>query len=167
MWKMSLAAIPRTSPLTEPAIRCASPESNMKTLADKSLVLIGGTSGLGLSAAQALTSAGASVVVVGRQREKVLAVETELGARCVGHVADATDPATAPAAIQMAVERFGGFHGLYHVAGGSGRRHGDGPLHELTDEGWDFTLNENLTSLFYSNRAAVRQFLKQDRKSVV
>ena len=161
MWKMSLAAIPRTSPLTEPAIRCASPESNMKTLADKSLVLIGGTSGLGLSAAQALTSAGASVVVVGRQREKVLAVETELGARCVGHVADATDPATAPAAIQMAVERFGGFHGLYHVAGGSGRRHGDGPLHELTDEGWDFTLNENLTSLFYSNRAAVRQFLKQ------
>src|SRR5213076_1557961 len=56
---------------------------------------------------------------------------------------------------------FGAFDGLYHVAGGSGRRHGDGPLHELTDEGWAYTLNENLTSMFYSNRAAVQQFLSQ------
>src|SRR5256712_4212222 len=56
---------------------------------------------------------------------------------------------------------FGGFHGLYHVAGGSGRKRGDGPLHQISDEGWDFTLHLNLTSLFYSNRAAVRQFLKQ------
>jgi NAD(P)-dependent dehydrogenase (short-subunit alcohol dehydrogenase family) len=59
------------------------------------------------------------------------------------------------------LKTFGGFHGLYHVAGGSGRGEGDGPLHEITDEGWDFTIRLNLRSLFYSNRAAVRQFLKQ------
>jgi len=47
------------------------------------------------------------------------------------------------------------------VAGGSGRRFGDGPLHEVTDEAWQATLELNLTSLFYSNRAAVRQFLRQ------
>jgi NAD(P)-dependent dehydrogenase (short-subunit alcohol dehydrogenase family) len=34
-------------------------------------------------------------------------------------------------------------------------------LHELSDQGWHYTLDENLTSLFHSNRAAVRQFLKQ------
>jgi NAD(P)-dependent dehydrogenase (short-subunit alcohol dehydrogenase family) len=34
-------------------------------------------------------------------------------------------------------------------------------LHEITDEGWSYTLEENLASLFYSNRAAVRQFLQQ------
>jgi NAD(P)-dependent dehydrogenase (short-subunit alcohol dehydrogenase family) len=39
---------------------------------------------------------------------------------------------------------------------------GDGPLHEITDEGWESTFRLNLTSLFYSNRAAVRQFLGQD-----
>jgi NAD(P)-dependent dehydrogenase (short-subunit alcohol dehydrogenase family) len=50
---------------------------------------------------------------------------------------------------------------LYHVAGGSGRRAGDGPLHELSDEGWRVTHDLNLTSLFNSNRAAVRQLLKQ------
>src|SRR5207249_5239487 len=46
-------------------------------------------------------------------------------------------------------------------AGGSGRKHGDGPLHELTDDGWRATLDLNLTSLMLSNRAAVRQFLSQ------
>jgi NAD(P)-dependent dehydrogenase (short-subunit alcohol dehydrogenase family) len=34
-------------------------------------------------------------------------------------------------------------------------------LHELTDEGWRYTLEENLTSMVYSNRAAVQQLLKQ------
>jgi len=38
---------------------------------------------------------------------------------------------------------------------------GDGPLHEITDEGWESTFRLNLTSLFYSNRAAVRQFRAQ------
>jgi NAD(P)-dependent dehydrogenase (short-subunit alcohol dehydrogenase family) len=75
--------------------------------------------------------------------------------------ADATDPKTAPRSIEVALSEFGGFHGLYHVAGGSGRSHGDGPLHDLSDDGWDFTLRLNLTSLFYSNRAAVRRFLDQ------
>src|SRR5439155_14103581 len=50
-------------------------------------------------------------------------------------------------------------HGLYHVAGGSGRRMGDGPLHELTDAGWKYTLEQNLNSVFFSNRAAVQQLL--------
>jgi NAD(P)-dependent dehydrogenase (short-subunit alcohol dehydrogenase family) len=130
-------------------------------LANKSLVVIGGTSGLGLSAAQAFVVQGANVVVVGRNPEKVAAAEKQLGSAAIGVVADATQSAAASAAIQTALLKFKGFHGLYHVAGGSGRRQGDGPLHEITDEGWAYTLNENLSGLFYSNRAAVRQFLKQ------
>lgn len=133
----------------------------MSRLANKCLVVIGGTSGLGLSAAQAFVTEGARVVVVGRNAEKVAAAEKQLGAPAVGVVADATQASTPAAAIQTSLLKFKGFHGLYHVAGGSGRRQGDGPLHEVTDEGWAYTLNENLTGLFYSNRAAVQQFLKQ------
>ncbi|NBV23501.1 MAG: SDR family oxidoreductase [Proteobacteria bacterium] len=135
----------------------------MSKLSGKVLVVIGGTSGLGLSAAKAFVREGARVVVVGRNPEKVLAAEHELGTAAVGHVGDAMEPGTAREAVSLAVAKFGGFHGLYHVAGGSGRKQGDGPLHELTDEGWQFTLNENLTSILYSNRAAVRQFLAQGR----
>jgi NAD(P)-dependent dehydrogenase (short-subunit alcohol dehydrogenase family) len=124
-------------------------------------VIIGGTSGLGLSAARAFVREGARVICVGRDAGKVDAVAGELGANARAMAGDASEPATAPAAIELALREFGGFHGLYHVAGGSGRRQGDGPLHVISDEGWDFTLQLNLTSAFYSNRAAVRQFLKQ------
>ena len=130
-------------------------------LKDKSLVIIGGTTGIGLSAAKAFVAEGAHIVVVGRNPESVEAAQRELGVSGKALVGDACDAATAKRAIEMALRAFGGFHGLYHVAGGSGRRQGDGPLHEITDEGWNYTLNENLMSLFYSNRAAAQQFLKQ------
>lgn len=136
-------------------------------LANKSLVVVGGTSGLGLSAARAFVAAGARVVVTGRDEEKVKSAEKELGGKGIGFVADATDPKAATAAINIAAGNFDGFHGLYHVAGGSGRREGDGPLHEITDQGWDYTLNENLSSLFYSNRAAAQQFLKQQSSGTI
>ena len=130
-------------------------------LTNQSLVIIGGTTGLGLSAAKAFLTEGAHVVVVGRKAESVEAAQRELGANAKALVGDACDPSTATRAIETARREFGSFHGLYHVAGGSGRRQGDGPLHEITDAGWSYTLQENLTSIFYSNRAAVQQFLQQ------
>ncbi|MDQ2730033.1 MAG: SDR family oxidoreductase [Armatimonadota bacterium] len=131
------------------------------TLQDKALVIIGGTTGLGLSAARAFAAAGAQVIVVGRNTESAQEAERKIGPSCRALVGDATDPHTAPAAIKAALIQFGAFHGLYHVAGGSGRKRGDGPLHEITDEGWDYTIHQNLSSVFYSNRAAAQQFLAQ------
>lgn len=136
-------------------------------LAGRIVVIIGGTGGLGFSAARACVREGAQVVCVGRDADRAAAVAAELGHAARALAADATQPDTAPRAIALAVEAFGGCHGLYHVAGGSGRKHGDGPLHELTDEGWDFTLNLNLRSIFLSNRAAVRHFLMHGGGSVV
>jgi NAD(P)-dependent dehydrogenase (short-subunit alcohol dehydrogenase family) len=130
-------------------------------LPGKVIVIIGGTTGLGLSAARACVAAGARVVVTGRNPESIATAAAALGDAGATLAGDATDSAHAPAAIALAQERFGGFHGLYHVAGGSGRRHGDGPLHEITDAGLRATLELNLHSVIYSNRAAVRQFLAQ------
>lgn len=127
----------------------------------KTTVIIGGTSGLGLSAARACIRAGSSVVIVGRDVRKAAEAASSLGDNAVSLAGDAADATLAERAIALAVERFGGFHGLYHVAGGSGRKHGDGPLHELTEVGWDYTLKLNLSSVAWSNRAAVRQFLRQ------
>jgi NAD(P)-dependent dehydrogenase (short-subunit alcohol dehydrogenase family) len=133
------------------------------SLKNKSLVVIGGTTGLGLSAARAFVQCGARVVVVGRNPASAKAAQKELGRHARELSADATDPGTAEQAIKVALKEFDHFDGLYHVAGGSGRKMGDGPLHELTDDGWRVTVDLNLTSLVYSNRAAVRQFLKQKR----
>jgi NAD(P)-dependent dehydrogenase (short-subunit alcohol dehydrogenase family) len=128
----------------------------------KSIVIIGGTGGLGLSAARALVARGARIVVVGRDPDDAAAAIAELGdASTIKLVGDATDPATADRAVTLAVERNGRLDGLYHVAGGSGRSKGDGPLDEVSDEGIEFTIDLNLKSVLYSNRAAVRQFLRQ------
>src|SRR5262245_2910132 len=104
----------------------------MSTLAlqNKSIVVMGGTSGLGFSGARALLAAGARVVIVGRDAAEVESAEKELGRNVIGLAADAMNPKTAPAAVNIALGNFQRFDGLYHVAGGSGRRQGDGPLDE-------------------------------------
>lgn len=131
-------------------------------LEQKVIVIIGGTTGLGLSAARAVLAAGAKgVVITGRNPESANSAIAELGEKAASITGDATTPDHADQAIATAVAKFGGFHGLYHVAGGSGRRMGDGPLHEITDDGVPATLALNLNSIIYSNRAAVRQFLEQ------
>jgi len=127
----------------------------------KSLVIVGGTTGIGLSAAKAFINAGARIVAVGLQDEHLESAGIALGDRAQVLAADATHPHTAAHAIQKAVNRFGDCHGLYHVAGGSGRRFGDGPLDAIPDEGWQTTLHLNLTSVFYSNRAAAKHFLER------
>jgi len=130
-------------------------------LEGKRIVVIGGTSGLGLSAVNAFLAAGARVISVGLDVGEEISIPAAFNASARVLHADATNPETAPKAVAECVATFDGFDGLYHVAGGSGRRWGDGPLHEITDEGWSLTLELNLTSVFYSNRAAVRQFLAQ------
>jgi NAD(P)-dependent dehydrogenase (short-subunit alcohol dehydrogenase family) len=133
----------------------------MKRLEGKSILIVGGTAGLGLSAAKACAAEGARLVVVGRDDESLAAAKVELpgDVRVLG--GDAVDPAVAERAVALAASEFGRLDGVYHVAGGSGRRMGDGPLHEITDAGWNATLQLNLTSLFNTNRAAVRQLLAQ------
>jgi NAD(P)-dependent dehydrogenase (short-subunit alcohol dehydrogenase family) len=139
----------------------------MTWLTNKKIVIIGGTTGLGLSAAKAFIENGAKVVVVGRSLESCEKAETELGENAKAFQGDASLENTAKIAIELCVATFGDFDGLYHVAGGSGRRMGDGPLHDITLEGWNYTFELNLTSLFLSNQAAVRKFLELKKAGTI
>lgn len=123
--------------------------------------MVGGTTGLGLSASQSFIGQGAKVVAIGRNANSATTAAEVLGANALVMTADATDPVTAVNAIDFCIKTFGGFDGLYHVAGGSGRKFGDGPLHELTLEGWNKTMQLNLTTLMLSNQAAINKFLEQ------
>lgn len=128
---------------------------------DTCYILMGGTSGMGLSAALALKKRGASLVVVGRNEESCAFATNKLGNDAVVIQGDATNGATIDKAIDAAKDRFGTITGLFHVAGGSGRKFGDGPLHELSLEGWNKTLELNLTSVMLSNKAMINYFLKE------
>ena len=136
-------------------------------LTNKSIVVIGGTTGLGFSASRAFVRNGANVVVVGRNPENCLVAELNLGSNARAKQGDATHPQTALDAIQLCIREFGSFDGLYHVAGGSGQKFGDGPLHDLSLLGWNQTLDLNLTSLMLSNQAAVRAFMGMNKGGTI
>jgi NAD(P)-dependent dehydrogenase (short-subunit alcohol dehydrogenase family) len=140
---------------------------SQQPLAGKRIVIIGGTTGMGLSAARACIREGAKVVVTGRKEEAVAAAGAEFRQSGYALASDAAEEGSAETAIKYCVQKWGGFDGLYHVAGGSGRKFGDGPLHEMKLEGWQQTLNLNLTSLMLSNRAAVNYFLQHQQTGVI
>ena len=131
------------------------------------IVIIGGSSGMGLSAAKACLREGARVVVTAPDQEGAKQAALLLGDGASAIAADATVEGTAEQAIEACVRSFGDFHALYHVAGGSGRRFGDGPLHAITLDGWERTLQLNLNSIMLSNRAAVRWWLDKQRPGVI
>jgi NAD(P)-dependent dehydrogenase (short-subunit alcohol dehydrogenase family) len=135
----------------------------MSALEGKAIVIIGGTSGIGRSAARACAREGARLVLVGRDDGYLEETARELGDRARVFAGDAVLPETAVTAVKMCRDAFGGLDGLYHVAGGSGRLFGDGRLHELPDRAVSDTLALNLHSVIYSNRAAVRSWVQEGR----
>ena len=112
-----------------------------------------------------MAAEGASVFVVSRTEAHARSLADEIvaaGGTADWATANLAADAEADSAIIRAVERFGRIDGLFAVAGGSGRRYGDGPVHELTAEGWDRTLEINLRSQALTCRAVVRQMLAQE-----
>lgn len=139
----------------------------MGLLDNKCLVVVGGTSGMGLAAALAFARAGAQLVVMGKDQDSVAQAERKLGPKAVCLRTDVTQAGAVEQGIKACTAAHGGFHGLFHVAGGSGRAKGDGPLHEVPDEAIHATLDLNLVSVVRSNRAAIRAWLTKGLGGVI
>jgi NAD(P)-dependent dehydrogenase (short-subunit alcohol dehydrogenase family) len=88
-----------------------------------------------------------------------LELASETGALC--WTGDLRRPAAAASVLSQCLACFGRLDGLFHVAGMSGRRFGDGPVDEIGDEGWENTLAANLGVAFRMCREAVGRMLVQ------
>jgi NAD(P)-dependent dehydrogenase (short-subunit alcohol dehydrogenase family) len=69
--------------------------------------------------------------------------------------ADVTRSDEVAAAVQATAEQFGRLDVLFNVVGISGRRLGDGPVDQCTEEGWDTVLTVNLKSVYLCCRHAL------------
>jgi NAD(P)-dependent dehydrogenase (short-subunit alcohol dehydrogenase family) len=139
-------------------------------LSDQRCLVIGGTSGIGLATARRFLEEGARVVVCGRSDvscEAAIPPLERFGPHNVHAItADASDPDAVDYLFHRTVALLDGrIDVVFHVAGISGRRLGDGPLHECSVEGWTAVLDANARSTFLTNRAAVRCMLKQEPNS--
>ena len=135
----------------------------------KTAVVTGGGSGIGLATAQLFAAEGAQVTIFEINAEAAeQAVQSMNGPHpAVSKVIDVTNPAQVEAAVTEVVAALGRLDILVNVAGGSGRRWGDGPADTCTLEGWDKTLALNLDSAFYCCKYALRAMLRQERGAIV
>jgi NAD(P)-dependent dehydrogenase (short-subunit alcohol dehydrogenase family) len=83
----------------------------------RTALVTGGASGLGRAAVDALHEAGANVLILDLPSSQGAAVVEELGERAAFGPADVTSPSDVQAAIDTAVERFGGLHIAVNCAG--------------------------------------------------
>jgi NAD(P)-dependent dehydrogenase (short-subunit alcohol dehydrogenase family) len=127
-------------------------------------VIVGGTGGIGLATARRFLEEGARIVVSGLSDDEVRRASAELSSAgpAWAVVADVSRGDSVEALFETAMGHLGGrLDVLFHVAGISGRRLGDGPLHECNEEGWDAVMDVNARGMFLTNRAAVRRMLAQ------
>jgi NAD(P)-dependent dehydrogenase (short-subunit alcohol dehydrogenase family) len=127
-------------------------------LANK-VCLITGSTGIGAATVRLAASEGAAAFVVSRDEESCRALAEEIG--CGYHVADLTRSGEVAAAVESCLARHDRVDALFNVAGVSGRKFGDGPVHECSEEGWEITMETNVKSVFLMCRAVVRRMLEQ------
>lgn len=133
-------------------------------LENQVIIIMGGTSGIGWSAARYFRACGARIFVVGLE-ENSMVDDSDPSLQIL--YADATLENTIEQAIELCLESFQSIHGLYHVAGGSGRRWGDGPIHSISTEAWYKTIQLNLTSVMFSNRRVISYWLNKGQGGTI
>ncbi|MFF2082314.1 SDR family NAD(P)-dependent oxidoreductase [Nocardia sp. NPDC058176] len=125
----------------------------------KTVIVTGGSSGIGRDVARAFLDRGDHVVLGGRDAGKLAEVATELDApaRLATVVGDIGSPATGSAYVRTALERFGRVDVLINSAGVFGST----PFVDVTEAELDRYLGGNLKGTYFTTQAVVRQLLAQ------
>lgn len=133
------------------------------------IALVTGSSGIAAATVRRLASAGWALCVVGIEADQVRELTTELtdqGHSAVGSVADLRSTEECDAAFAVCHERLGAPNAVVAVAGGSGRRFGDGAIAEMSAAAWNDTFALNALPVMTTARAAVNA-MRQTGGSIV
>lgn len=129
-------------------------------LKDKTAVVIGGTSGIGLALAKGLAQAGAHVVPTGRReaetRSAVMAVEA-LGQKSLAVTCDVTDKGTLEKLLQDVLAKFGSVEILVNCAGRTKRM----PTLDVPEADWNAIMETNLNGTMRACRVFGRHMIER------
>ena len=129
-------------------------------LTDKTAVIIGGTSGIGLTLAKGLAQAGANIIPTGRRTELVKSAAESvraLGRRALAMPSDVNDPKSLKALLDAAVAEFGAVHILVNSAGRIKRT----PTLEVPETEWNEILDTNLNGTLRACQVFGRHMLER------
>ena len=127
---------------------------------DDRVVVVTGATGIARSTALGVAARGGSVFVVSLSEDECVALVHELedlSGRHAWFAADLTDERATEAAFADLDRTMGSPDALVCVAGGSGRRFGDGSIDTITKQAWDATLDLNLGTTFLAMRETIRR----------
>ncbi|MEO8735853.1 MAG: SDR family oxidoreductase [Edaphobacter sp.] len=136
------------------------------SLAGKTALVTGASSGIGWATAIALAGHGANLVVTARRAERLrlLCSEIEaLGAKAVFHAGDAAEEATARQAIQLAIGTFGHIDILINNAGAGNYK----DLIDTSTEEYDALMDANMKSGFLFSRHAAPHMIEQKSGTIL
>lgn len=135
---------------------------------DRTYLVTGGGTGIGLGVAAGLARAGAGVVIVGRNGERLAAAADQINADARGQVravpTDVTDEEQVAAAVESAAGWSGQLHGVVHCAGGSETI---GPITQLDSAAWRRTVDLNVNGTMYVLKHTARQMVRAGGGSFV
>src|SRR5437868_5268462 len=128
----------------------------MSKLTNKTALVTGGGSGIGLACARLLLEQGARVAITGRNAERLRAAADTLraGDRLLSHAADITDPTQVQSLVDEVTRRFGKIDILVNNAGLNVKERS---FQELTPESWRYLVAGNLDGAFYCMHAVLPQ----------
>lgn len=139
----------------------------MKRLENKVAIVTGGTSGIGKAITIEFTREGASVVFIGRRKEKGLMVEKEIedfGGKGLFFQGDITDYDSVRKLIDLTLEKFGKIDILVNNAGSSTVR----SLHEYDMESdYDDIMNLNIKSYVQTCKEVLPHMIKKHYGNIV
>ena len=119
-------------------------------LKNKTALITGGNSGIGLATAKLFVAEGARVVITGRNQATLDAAVKQLGPNAIAVVADATDIAATESAVAQAVKAFGKLDIVFANAGIAGST----PIGGTTLAAFEAVIRTNVTSVFFTVQAA-------------
>ena len=134
--------------------------NDAKPLAGRVAVVTGGTRGIGLAIARSLADDGASVVVSGRDPDRLESAAKELealGTSALAVAADAGKREDAERLVETTKERFGRIDVLVNNAGITR----DQLLVRMKDDDWDKVMDTNLRGVFLMTRAVGKVMMRQ------
>ena len=125
--------------------------------ADTRVALVtGGSRGIGFAIARALSDAGASVAITGRDRAALESARAQLGGRALALPSDVQNERDATKAVEETASTFGGLDVLVNNAGVGLFA----SVADMTPDQWCQVIQTNLSGVFYCSHAAI-PYLRQ------